>query len=110
MARGFKLDVLWPETPLAAVRTAVDVDKIAEAAAGLVLDTLHESDWPVDTGFSLAGFAVDVTDGRLTVTNRADYAVFVEQRTGIAAAAVGDGLGRIADVLAGEIAEQVNDG
>ncbi|MCY4058457.1 MAG: hypothetical protein OXG44_10690 [Gammaproteobacteria bacterium] len=58
---------------------------IPAAQAAIQLATLEvlqgpESQWPVDTGYSLAGFGFLGQSGELT--NRADYARDVEDRTG----------------------------
>ena len=61
---------------------------ISAAQAAVQLATLEvlqgpSSLWPVDTGYSLAGFGFLGQDGVLT--NRADYAAPVEARTGAVA-------------------------
>ena len=48
------------------------------------VEFVERSDWPVRTGFSLRHFGHRVSGrDRVSVTNAADYAVYVEQRTGI---------------------------
>ena len=71
----------------AAVAPAVPI--AAEEAQLIVLETLQSpsSRWPVDTGYSQAGFGwrnVPAAGGLRTwvLTNRANYAVYVERATG----------------------------
>lgn len=38
--------------------------------------------WPVDTGFSKRNFGYRIVKNNVEITNRADYAIYVEERTG----------------------------
>ena len=72
----------------------------ARAAMGQEMQRVVQraaSGWPVDTGFSKDNFGFEVEDDAVILTNRADYAGYVEARTGAAENEVRSHLGRIAD-------------
>ena len=73
------------------VKTEPPIPHIMAATELAVLRRLQGADsrWPVHTGFSKANFFFVGTEDRAQLSNRANYAAHVEQRTGV-----------IADVLA----------
>ena len=86
------------------VEVALD-SPVYEAMGEAAVDALHQTagrsdGWPVDTGFSLSRFNYEVEDGEFMVTNDADYAQDVEDRTGAAERTLSNALPRI--VEAGE--------
>ena len=64
------------------VQPAISRAQIAAETAALQALQSPTSDWPVDTGFSLAGFFFIGSGKTASLSNRADYAPRVERRTG----------------------------
>ena len=59
------------------------IPKVVAAAELAILQDIHKSDWPVDTGFSIASFFWIGNGDKATLANKALYAQIIENRTGI---------------------------
>ena len=59
------------------------IPKTVAAAELAILQRIHKSNWPVDTGFSIASFFWIGNGDKATLANKADYAQIIENRTGI---------------------------
>ena len=66
------------------------IPKTVAAAELAILQRIHKSNWPVDTGFSIASFFWIGNGDRATLANKADYAQIIEDRTGILKRILGD--------------------
>ena len=59
------------------------IPKVVAEAELAILQEIHKSDWPVDTGFSIASFFWIGNGDKATLANKAPYAQVIEDRTSI---------------------------
>ena len=62
----------------------MDLSEVADDLGSQAVEFIERSNWPVRTGFSLRHFGHRVVSPtRVQIVNEADYAILVEERTGI---------------------------
>ena len=87
------------------VEPVIPLVQVAAEKAALEALIGPKSMWPVDTGFSIAGFYFIGRGEDAVLSNRADYAQTVEERTGAATAtleAAAEDIAAAADAAASE--------
>ena len=83
--------------------------RVVDAAGERAIQLLQseQSEWPVRTGRSKAGFAYRADNGDVIITNDQDYAVHIEERQGAAFDTLSAEEQEIAEVIAEAVVEQI---
>ena len=84
-------------------------ERVAAAAGERAVELLQSgnSEWPVRTGRSKAGFSYREENGDAIITNDQDYAVHIEERTGVAYDTLTAEEQAVADSIAEAVVEQI---